>query len=148
MSAGSGGLLHVLGGPSGTQDVEVTNVVDISLVNDYLPNVGNAPAAPGQCLAVPAASVATSVEVTVADLVPGRRYRMRLTPDVLTDTVHGIWKCSAAVAIANATDGTPILQHEEVIICLPAASTKVRVYFWLLADTPFDCHVWLSTASN
>lgn len=117
-------------------------------------NVGNAPASPGQCLAVTAAQVDISLQVTQADLVPGVKYRMRLTPDVLTNIVHGVWKCSAAGAIASVTDGTPIMQHEEVIIKLPLGSTKVRVYFWLpgpasvatMTSTPFDCHVWLSQA--
>ena len=118
-------------------------------------NVGNAPASPGRCLAVTAAQVDTSLEITQADLVPGTKYRMRLIPDVLADVVHGVWKCGAAAgAIADATDGTPIMQHEEVIIKLPLGSPKVRVYFWLpgpasmatMTSTPFDCHVWLSQA--
>ena len=104
--------------------------------------VGNAPATPGQALAVTAVQVSTSVEVTVADLVPGTRYRMRLTPLVITDVAAGIWQCSAAGPINDATDGFPILQYEDVIIVLPAGSTKVRVFFWSLVAV--NCTMWLA----
>ena len=128
-------------------DIDVL-VTDLGTLVDHTPdpvNTGNAPASPGQYLAVTSAQAGTSRQVTVADLVPGVRYRMRLTPDVITNTVRGIWKCAAAAApITGASDGTPILQFEEVTICLPTGSTKVRVFFWLAADTAFDCHVWLS----
>ena len=112
-----------------------------------LVNVGNAPASPGQALAVAAADVGTSVEVSIADLTPGVSYKLQVTPDSLANTVRGLWKCDTAVGgIVDATDGEPILQYSPVQICLPSGSTKVRVFFWLLADTPHDCTVWLSRA--
>jgi len=126
---------------NGTIQQYLRGLVTLWLANQ--PVVGNAPANPGQALAV---ADNASHEVTVADLVPLVRYALYVRPTANPDDfVTGVFKCAAGGgAIASLTDGWSVDSRVPVQVCLPASSTKVRVYYMRDALTPFNCTVYLA----